>query len=80
MTTYLATITVELFIEVDPNQDVKAQAIDAANEILREQQRHWVSTSSLLDYTIGAVTHKVLELGGEPYKEDDWMNAVEVLQ
>lgn len=44
-------ITVELLLDVEDD----AEACDAMNEILREQQRIYTASSCLLDYQI--VTH-----------------------
>jgi hypothetical protein len=67
-------ITVQLLLDVEN----EAQACDAANEILREQQRSWAPQSCLIDYAVGSnVAHsdrdpKTYEEGDEPFTLPLW--------
>lgn len=42
-----------VFVQLVLDVSSDAECFDAANEILREQQRHFVGTSCLIDYRVG---------------------------
>ncbi|QOX80804.1 hypothetical protein FY034_17420 (plasmid) [Trichlorobacter lovleyi] len=67
---YLVKITLALDVDSD------AEAADAVNEILREQQRSFTPTSCLLDYSNDGGTE--VELDVENYEEGDFLNTDDI--